>query len=415
MGRICPAEELVLDHLPWESEWVFILDADEAVTAELRDELRKVCDVPPETVPHAGFFVNRYFVFMGKIIRHCGYFPSWNLRLFKRGAARYEDRAIHEHMVTRGSEGYLRGLLWHEDRRGLEHYIAKHNRYSTLEAEQIFYTGGASQEGELKPRLFGNALERRRFLRNRIYPLLPGKWIFRFLYMYVLKEGFMDGLPGLRFCLLIATHEFFIYLKVLELHYLSRSGQPLRRDTATAQMIRRASLMPETPATPTESPLPPMESPIASIQPADAVEAEHADLTPRNQSEWTFSEKVKRCFGCLSAGLCFGGRSITGMPGVRRCCDFLGPSWARVCASVLQLPLKFRGILKSGTIRSLEITQFYIRWGKSGLGAVWSSANMPICAPAHMTTPPADSLCSGCRFRLGMRRGLRRMRLSGLV
>ncbi len=294
-----------LDHLPWESEWVFILDADEAVTAELRDELRKVCDVPPETVPHAGFFVNRYFVFMGKIIRHCGYFPSWNLRLFKRGAARYEDRAIHEHMVTRGSEGYLRGLLWHEDRRGLEHYIAKHNRYSTLEAEQIFYTGGASQEGELKPRLFGNALERRRFLRNRIYPLLPGKWIFRFLYMYVLKEGFMDGLPGLRFCLLIATHEFFIYLKVLELHYLSRSGQPLRRDTATAQMIRRASLMPETPATPTESPLPPMESPIASIQPADAVEAEHADLTPRNQSEWTFSEKVKRALWMFVRGTLF--------------------------------------------------------------------------------------------------------------
>jgi acetyltransferase-like isoleucine patch superfamily enzyme/glycosyltransferase involved in cell wall biosynthesis len=286
-----------LDNLPWESEWVFILDADEALTPELKDELRRVCDVQPETVPHAGFYVNRYFVFMGRIIRHCGYFPSWNLRLFKRGSARYEDRAIHEHMVTTGTQGYLRGLLWHEDRRGLEYYVAKHNRYSTLEAEQVFYTGHAGRNGdhdgqELRPRIFGNALERRRFLRDRIYPMLPGKWIFRFLYMYVLKEGFMDGLTGLRFCLLISTHEFFIYLKVLELDYLNRSGQLSgKRSTATAQVIKRSQLMPEY-----SPPSPPPPAAAAPAFPADAVEAEHPsiDLTPRYQSEWRFSEKVKR-------------------------------------------------------------------------------------------------------------------------
>jgi putative colanic acid biosynthesis acetyltransferase WcaF len=199
-------------------------------------------------------------------------------------------------MVTQGSEGYLRGLLWHEDRRGIEYYIAKHNRYSTLEAEQVFYTGSTKHDGELQPRIFGNALERRRFLRMRIYPLLPGKWIFRFLYMYVLKEGFMDGLPGLRFCLLISTHEFFIYLKVLELHHLSRSGQLARRDTATAQVIRRASLMPEPSMPPLPSSVPEFPQPEPIERAAVAVEAEHPDLSiaERNQSEWTFSEKVKR-------------------------------------------------------------------------------------------------------------------------
>jgi putative colanic acid biosynthesis acetyltransferase WcaF len=103
----------------------------------------------------------------------------------------------------------------------------------------------------------------------------------------------MDGLTGLRFCLLISTHEFFIYLKVLELDYLRRSGQVTgRRTTATAQVIKRSELMPEYSA-----PSPPSTPavPVPEL-PADAVEAEHPsiDLTPRYQSEWRFSEKVKR-------------------------------------------------------------------------------------------------------------------------
>src|SRR5689334_20759889 len=120
-----------LDNLPFESPWVFILDADESITPQLRDEIAAICSKPPREVDEAGFYVNRYLVFMGKRIRHCGYFPSWNLRLFKRGAARYEERPVHEHMIVQGREGYLHGLMAHEDHRGLEYYVAKHNRYST--------------------------------------------------------------------------------------------------------------------------------------------------------------------------------------------------------------------------------------------------------------------------------------------
>ena len=214
-----------LDHLPLESPWVLIVDADEAVTPELRDEIVRVCNAPPAEVPEAGFYINRYFVFMGKRIRHCGYFPSWNLRLFRRGKARYEDRPVHEHMTLDGKEGYLRGLLSHEDRRGLEFYIAKHNRYSTLEAEQAFR--GLEDHAGLKPSLFGNALQRRRFLRTRVWPLLPGKPLARFLYMYVLRLGFLDGLTGYRFCRFIATHEFFVNLKLADLRRQAkfRSGE----------------------------------------------------------------------------------------------------------------------------------------------------------------------------------------------
>src|SRR4051812_33867680 len=124
-----------IDNLPFESPWIFILDADEAITPQLRDEIHALCSKPSGDVPQAGFYVNRYLIFMGKRIRHAGYFPSWNLRLFKRGLAHYEDRPVHEYMILTGKEGYLKHLMSHEDRRGLEYYIAKHNRYSTLEAQ----------------------------------------------------------------------------------------------------------------------------------------------------------------------------------------------------------------------------------------------------------------------------------------
>ncbi len=81
-----------------------------------------------------GFFINRLTYFLGRPIRHCGYFPSWNLRFFKRGKGFYEDREVHEHVVIEDPVGYVQEPMLHDDRRGLEHYVAKHNRYSTLEA-----------------------------------------------------------------------------------------------------------------------------------------------------------------------------------------------------------------------------------------------------------------------------------------
>lgn len=204
-----------LENLPFQSPWVFILDADESITPALRDEVIRITSQPAEQVRESGFYVNRYLVFMGKRIRHCGYFPSWNLRLFKRGAARYEERPVHEHMILQGKEGYLKGLMAHEDRRGLEWYIGKHNRYSTLEAETIFY--GQRNGRAMKASPFGNAVERRRFFKNKIYPRLPVKWLGRFVWMYFIRLGILDGMAGLRFCLLISSHELFTTLKLREL------------------------------------------------------------------------------------------------------------------------------------------------------------------------------------------------------
>ncbi|HEV7301078.1 MAG TPA: glycosyltransferase family 2 protein [Tepidisphaeraceae bacterium] len=216
-----------LDNLPFRSPWIFILDADEVVTPELREELIGVTNLP--TTEETGYFVNRYFIFLEKRIRHCGYYPSWNLRLFRRGKARYEERAVHEHMVVDGRVGYLKHDMEHYDRRGLEDYIAKHNRYSTLEAEEMYRLERGVSDGSVTATPWGDAIQRRRWLKTRVWPRLPAKWLARFVYMYLYRLGIRDGVVGFHFCLFLASYEHQITMK---LKALRMAGQGASSDNA---------------------------------------------------------------------------------------------------------------------------------------------------------------------------------------
>jgi len=205
-----------LDNLDIQADWVFILDADEVILPELREELLVIAAKPSGETSESAFNINRYFIFLNKRIRHCGYYPSWNVRFFKKGKARYENREVHEHMIVDGNIGKLRGHMEHDDRRGLDQYLEKYNHYSTLEAKEII--DQPTKEGlTIAPRLFGDVQERRRWVKRNVYPWLPAKWLFRFIWMYFVKIGFLDGLTGLRFCLFISTYEIFISLKMIEL------------------------------------------------------------------------------------------------------------------------------------------------------------------------------------------------------
>jgi glycosyltransferase involved in cell wall biosynthesis len=211
-----------LDNLPIRSDWVFVLDADESITPELRAEVLAITTRPADQVATAGYFVNRLTYFLGRPLRHCGYFPSYNLRLFKRGKARYEQREVHEHMIVDGATERLRHIMLHEDRRGLEHFIAKHNRYSTLEAREMLLERDPPSRSDPAAQEPGIAF--RRWLKRYVVPHLPLSALWRFLYMYVVRLGFLDGATGLRFCLLIATYEVFISLKLAEIRQLRRTG-----------------------------------------------------------------------------------------------------------------------------------------------------------------------------------------------
>lgn len=201
-----------LDSLPLEADWILIVDADEVITPKLRDRLVAIAERSVGEVPENGFYINRLFYFLGKPIWHCGYYPSWNLRFFKRGHGRYEERAVHEHLLVKEPIGWIKTPMVHDDQRGLEDYIAKHNHYSSLEARAIL-----DDDGDLKASLAGNALERRRWIKRHVYRRLPAKWLFRFLYMYIIRLGVLDGVAGFRFCLFISSYEMHIGLKIAEL------------------------------------------------------------------------------------------------------------------------------------------------------------------------------------------------------
>jgi len=211
-----------LDTLPFRNEWVLIVDADERVTHDLRAEIEALLAAPA----CAGYYVNRRFIFLGHWIRHAVWYPSWNLRLFRHRLGRYDDRAVHEHVVLDGSVGYLRNDLLHHDRRGLEAYVARHNRYSTLEARARLEAGRTVGPATgLRVSLVGSPVERKRFLRERVWPKIPAKPLTLFVYMYVIRRGFLDGHAGLALCAFHAFQEFMVGLKLAELRRARLGGQ----------------------------------------------------------------------------------------------------------------------------------------------------------------------------------------------
>ena len=208
-----------LENLPLQAGWVFILDADESLTAELKREIEVIVSRNAGEVKESGFYVNRLTYFMNKPIRHCGYYPSYNLRLFKRGTARYEDRLVHEHMIVDGPTARLKHIMLHNDRRGLEHFIAKHNRYSTLEAMELA-KGRRTEQAEK----FERGIAFRRWLKYNVLPRLPFGGLWRFGYMYFLRLGVLDGINGFRFCVFLASYDFFISLKLIDQRALLREN-----------------------------------------------------------------------------------------------------------------------------------------------------------------------------------------------
>jgi glycosyltransferase involved in cell wall biosynthesis len=195
-----------LDNLPIRSHWVFFLDADEWLPGDLKAEISGVIGSNPR---ENGFYVRRRFVWMGKWIRR-GYYPTWLMRLFRRGKGRYESRSLNEHPLVEPPLGYLKHDFIHEDRRDLSHWIEKHNRYTTREAEELFNGAG---ERQLPASFWGSQPERKRWLRYKVYNRLPPlvRPFLYFGYRYLVRGGFLDGkeaflyhfLQGLWFPLLI--------------------------------------------------------------------------------------------------------------------------------------------------------------------------------------------------------------------
>jgi glycosyltransferase involved in cell wall biosynthesis len=218
-GGYAAQRNWALRELPLSTEWVLFLDADERVTPELRLELAKALNEVDEGVN--GFYVKRRLVFMGRWIKWGGYYPVWLLRVFRRRYARCADRLVNEHFLVEGGTRRIEGDLIHEDRRGVSHWIAKHNDYATLEAAELARLESAvgPEEGRIHASLFGGQAERKEWLRQIVWRRLP-RMLRAFLYFgyrYLVLLGFLDGRPGLVYHFLQGLwFQFLVDVKLLE-------------------------------------------------------------------------------------------------------------------------------------------------------------------------------------------------------
>ncbi|EMI41674.1 glycosyl transferase, group 2 family protein [Rhodopirellula sp. SWK7] len=220
-----------LENIPIESDWIMLLDADEVVPPQLWDEIQTAVE---SRTKHAGYLIRKGFHFLGRRIKHGG-FSHQAVLLVRNGRARFEqlidvpgdtlDMEVHERVIVDGTIGQLSTPLIHEDFKGLESYIDKHNRYSTWEAHlrhRLLTTGKYGSES-VKPKLFGNAQERRRWLK-RIAVRIPAEPILWFLYHYVVKLGFLEGRPGLIASQIRAQYISNVRAKVYELRQRTSKG-----------------------------------------------------------------------------------------------------------------------------------------------------------------------------------------------
>jgi len=212
-----------LENVPFRGEWVLILDADERVPPELAAEISGV--VAADGKGCDGFYLNRKVIFYGKWIRHCGWYPSWNLRLFRHGHGRYEQREVHEHLLLDGEAGYCRHDLIHEDLRDMSFWIAKHNRYSSQEAGELDRVRRGASTAGLQASFLKGSLERKRFIKERIWPHLPGRAFLAFFYWYFFRLGFLDGKHGFLFCQMHAIFEQFTTAKLWELEHYKQDAR----------------------------------------------------------------------------------------------------------------------------------------------------------------------------------------------
>jgi glycosyltransferase involved in cell wall biosynthesis len=213
-----------LENVAIQTPWTLLLDADEVVPASLWEEISSAIQAPDSK---DAYLITKGFHFLGRRMQHGGFSHSAVL-LFRTGHARFErlfedsldglDMEIHERVIVDGSVGQISTPLVHEDFKGLEAYIARHNKYSTWEARlrhQVLTTGRYGEE-TIRPRLFGNSQERRRFLKMLIIRMPFEQWIW-FAYHYLFRLGVLEGRAGLIACQIRVSYIAQVRAKIFEL------------------------------------------------------------------------------------------------------------------------------------------------------------------------------------------------------
>jgi glycosyltransferase involved in cell wall biosynthesis len=204
--------------LPLRGRWTLIVDSDERVTPELATEIRQV--VAADAPEYGGYFLNRRNYFFGHWIRHAGMYPSWNLRLFRTGQARYETKEVDAdvYLTSGGKVGYLKHDMLHYSFASIQECVRKFDRKAGWDAAERNKPRKQVDDRAIPTGISGRA----RTVARRLFERLPAKPVLLFLYMYLFQRGFLDGRAGFVTCGLWAFKEFITDAKLWELREADR-------------------------------------------------------------------------------------------------------------------------------------------------------------------------------------------------
>ena len=216
-------------NIAFRHPWVFYIDADERMTPELVRAVQQAVRAPGDNV---AFRVQRRDFFMGRWLKHVQASPFY-LRLFMPQRMRYE-RLVNPVSIADGQVGQVAGYLDHLPfSKGIKHWIARHNDYSSLEAQQIQENRRNGRPFSLRQALFERDFNARRYHQKELFYRLPARPFAKFLVLYVAKRGFLDGGAGLTYALLQSFYEYLIVLKTRELESREPAAAPVRARDAS--------------------------------------------------------------------------------------------------------------------------------------------------------------------------------------
>jgi glycosyltransferase involved in cell wall biosynthesis len=215
------------ENLPIKTEWIFNMDADHRLTPGIISELEGIFSKPIDKNINS-FLASRQTMFMERWIKHGGHYPVYHAMLFRKGKGRCENRFYDQHFVVEGNHLKLKNNVIDIISDSLNKFTRTHLRWSVLEAvEQL--AGGYS---EIKPKMFGNPIEHRRFLRE-FYNSLPifVRPVIYFIYRYFIRLGFLDGKEGLIFHFLQCFwYRFLIDAMIYEIKKNhKKTGKPIKQ------------------------------------------------------------------------------------------------------------------------------------------------------------------------------------------
>jgi glycosyltransferase involved in cell wall biosynthesis len=207
-----------LRNLPIKTPWIMRLDADERLTPELAKELEQILPNTPQDI--TGYQVKRRVFFMGRWIRHGGYYPTWLLRVWRNGFGTCEQRHMDEHIVlSQGKIANLQHDIIDENHKGLSFWVDKHNGYADREVKDILVMASQKEDTLLNKGQFSQASQRRWIKKNLYgqFPLFMRAFVY-FLMRYTIGLGFLDGREGLIFHFMQGLwYNFLVDAKIYEL------------------------------------------------------------------------------------------------------------------------------------------------------------------------------------------------------